>query len=267
MRKLMLLLACLMTCAALAVADDKKDDKKDDKTKSEPIVKPTSLAVYRKIDTKMFQFGFGSDQTNVTFLLRYPGKQLLGVDQSSELKSLKDDKDNSLVDDKGFFKVNFSTYPQIAKDRSAMLVSINAYNRAPGKGASKVLVKGDLMVLCGTDEKSEEVKKFEFKDKEEAKAGDFKLKVTQEKGFGSQGATFSLISPTNAIKGLVVKDADGKDVEVYAGAPFPSAPKEFTVTYTLQKPLKEGKVTITYFTKSEKVKVPIDLSVGIGLSD
>jgi len=263
MRKVLLLSACLVACAALAVADDKKDDK----TKSEPTAVPTSIAVSRKVDTKQFQFGFGSDQTNVTFLLRYPGKQLLGVDQSSELKSLKDDKGNSLVDDKGFFKLNFSTYPQIAKDRTAMLVSVNAYNKAPGKGATKVLLKGDLMVLCGTDEKSEEVKKFEFKDKGEAKAGDFKLKVTQEKGFGNQGATFSLVSPTNAIKSLVVKDADGKDVDVYAGAPFPSAPKEFTVTYTLQKPVKEGKVTITYFTKSEKVKVPIDLSVGLGLGD
>jgi len=264
MRKLMLLSACLVACAALAVADDKKDDK----TKSEPVITPTGLAVYRKIDTKMFQFGLSNDQTNVTFLLRYPGKQLLGVDQSSELKSLKDDKGNSLVDDKGFFKVNFSTYPQIAKDRSAMLVSVNAYNRAPAKGATKVLIKGDLMILCGTDEKSEEFKKFEFKDKGEAKAGDFKLKVTQEKGFGNQGATFTLITPTKDIKGIVVKDADGKEVETYGGGtPFPSAPKEFSSTYTLQKPLKEGKVTVSYFTKSEKVKVPVDLNVGIGLGD
>src|SRR5262249_24596487 len=162
------------------------------------------LAVDRKIDTTKFQFGLNSDQTNVTFLLRYPGKQLLRVDQSSELKSMKDDKGNSLVDDKAFFKVNFGTYPQIAKDRTAMLVTVNAYNRAPGKGATKVLIKGDLMVVYGTDEKSEEVKKFEFKDKEEAKVGDFKLKVTQEKAsFGNQGATFSLISPTKDIKSLV----------------------------------------------------------------
>jgi hypothetical protein len=259
MRKLMLLSACLVACAALAVADDKKDDK----TKSEPTVSVTMLSVNHKLDQKLFSFS--SDSTSLSLLLRYPGKQLLGVDQSSEVKSLKDDKGNSLIDDKGFFKVNFGTYPTIAKDRSAMVVYLSSFNKAPGKGATKVLLKGDLMVLCGTDEKSEEVKKFEFKDKGEGKAGDFKLKVTQEKGFGNQGASFTLISPTKDVKGLVVKDADGKEVEVYAGMPFSSAPKEFSIAYTLQKPVKEGTVTITYFTKSEKVKVPVDLSVGIDL--
>src|SRR5262249_3237935 len=173
MRKLMLLSACLMACAALAVADDKKDDK----TKSEPTITLTSLSVNRKLDQKLF--AYSSDSTNLGLLLRYPGKQLLGVDQSSEAKSLKDDKGNSLIDDKSCFKVNFGTYPQIARDRSAMLVYVNSFNRVPAKGATKVLLKGDLMVLCGTDEKSEEIKKFEFKDKEEGKAGDFKLKVTQ----------------------------------------------------------------------------------------
>jgi len=265
MRKLMLLSACLVACAAVAVADDK--DKKEDKTKSEPTVTATTLSVTRKLDQKMFAFAY-SDSTNVTLLVRYPGKQLLGVDQSSELKSLKDDKGNSLIDEKGFFKVNFSPYPTIAKDRSAMLVYVNAYNKVPAKGATRLTIKGDLMVVCGTGEKSEEIKKFEFKDKEEAKAGDFKLKVTQEKTFNTQGATVALTSPTKDLKGLVIKDADGKEVEVYGGGtPFSNNPKEFTFNYTLLKPLKEGKVTISYFTKSEKVKVPVDLDVSVGLGD
>jgi len=266
MRKLMLLSACLTVCAALAVADDKKDASKD-KTKSEPTLTPTALSVLRKVDTKQFRFGLNTDQTNVTFMVQYPGKQLLGVDASSTLSSLKDDKGNSLIDDKGFFKTNFNTYAQVANDRTAMLVSVNAFNKAPGKGASKVLVKGDLVVLCGTDEKSEEFKKVEFKDKGEVKAGDFALKVTQEKGFGNQGATFSLISPSNAVKKLVVKDADDKEVELYPGNTFASSPKEFTTVYTLTKPLKEGKATVTYFAKTEKATVPVDLSVGVGLGD
>jgi len=260
MRKLTCLAVCLGLCAALASADDKTTDK----TKSEPTLKPMSVSVMRKADTKQFPFVAGSDQTIVSFLLSYPGKPLLGVDPSSKLDSIKDDKGNSLIDDKGFFKLNFNTYPQIAKDRSAMIVSVNAFNRMPGKGASKVLLKGDPVVVYGTDEKSEQFKTFEFKEKGEAKAGDFQLKVTMEKGFGNQGASFSLTSPSNGIKSLVVKDADGKEVDVYASGTFGFG-KQFTTNYTLQKPLKEGSVTVHYFAKSEKVTVPVDLSVGLSL--
>jgi hypothetical protein len=269
MRKLLLLSACLVTCAALAFADDKdkKDEKKEDKTKSEPTAVATEIAVNRKLDPKLFMYASGNDQTRVTFMLRYPGKQFLGVDATSKLATMKDDKDNSLLDPKSFFQTNFSTFPQIAMDRSAMLVSINAYGKAPGKGATKVLIKGDLVVVCGIDEKTEEVKKFEFKDKGEAKAGDFKVTVNREKGaFGAEGPEFTLTSKIRGVKSVVIKDADDKVAELFPRGSFGGG-DNWSFSYALKKPLKEGKVLITYFSKEEKVKVPIDLSVGIGLGE
>jgi len=266
MRQLLLLSACLFLGAALAVADEK--DKKDDKTKSEPTVVPTEIAVNRKADSKQFPYAFPVDNTRVTFLLKYPGKQFLGVDPSSKLTTLKDDKGNSLMDEKQAFAANFGTYPQIALDRTAMLVMVSAYGKAPGKGATKLILKGDLVVVCGTDEKSEELKKFKFEAKAKAKAGDFEVTVTQEKGGfdGKEGPQFTMISKTRAIKSFVVKTGDGKSAEVYPRGWFPSGDK-WTFNYALAKPLEEGSITVTYFAKEEKVKVPIDLTVGLGLSD
>jgi len=137
MRQSLLLSACLVIGATSALADDK--DRKDDKTKSEPTAVAVELQVTRKLDQKQFQYLNAADSTRLVFVLRYPGKQLLGVDQSSRVTSLKDDKGNSMADEKSSFPPNFSTYPQVALDRSALLVTVGAYNRAPGKGATKLL--------------------------------------------------------------------------------------------------------------------------------
>jgi len=269
MRQWLLLSACLFLGAALAVADDKdkKDDKKDDKTKSEPTVVPTEIAVNRKLDNKQFPYSFNADNTRVSFLVKYPGKQILGVDSTSKLASMKDDKGNSLIDEKSSFQPNFSPYSQVAQDRTAVLVSVGTYGKAPGKGATKVTVKGDLVLSCGTDEKSEKSEKFKFEAKAKAKAGNFEVTVVQEKGgFGSEGPLFSMSSKTRAVKSFVVKDGDGKAVELFARGWFGNN-DNWTFNYALAKPLEEGTIHVTYFSKEEKVKVPIDVTVGLGLGE
>jgi hypothetical protein len=266
MRRL-LLSACLLACAAVALADDKdKKDRKDDKTKSEPTVVPVEIAVSRGLG-KEYPFQYQNDNTRLVFLLRYPGKQMLGVDfTAGKVKSFEDDKGNSLLDDKNKFSANFNTYGAALKDRAAMLLTVAAYGKAPGKGATKVRVKGEAVIRCGTDEKTEATKKFKFEAKAKATAGDFEIAVTSEKGFGNQGPTFTMTGKTNAIKSFVVKDGEGKEVEVYVGFGF-GTPEKWTSNYSLAKPLAEGTIHVTYFSKEEKVKVPIDLSIGLGVGD
>jgi hypothetical protein len=263
MRKLLLLSACLMACAALALADDKKDEKKEDKTKSEATITPSELAISRKVESKLPYGGF-SDGTRVSFILTYPKKHLLGVDKTSKMASMKDDKDNSLIDDKQQFSGGFSEFAQVAEDGSAMLVTASAFLKAPGKGATRILIKGDLVVLCGADEKTVESKKIEFKEKTKGKAGDFDVEVTREKdGFGADGPGFTVTTKSRGMRSLVVKDADGKSVEVLKRGWYGGDQR--TYNYALAKPLKEGTIHVTYFSKEEKVKVPIDLSVGLDL--
>ena len=58
-----------------------------------------------------------------------------------------------------------------------------------------------------------------------------------------------------------MSDADGKEVEVQSFPPT-HFNKQWTKGFTLPKPPKEGKVNITYFSKEEKLKVPVDVAVG-----
>jgi len=252
-----------MACAALAPADDKdsKDKKKDDRTKSEPTVVATYFGVSRKLDVKEFPRDAPySGNTYVTFLMRYPGKALLEIDQSGSKVSMKDDKGNVLLDEKSApqDRVRLSS---ISEDRTAMTMTVSSTGKTPGKGATKVMLKGALIVLCGLDEKTAVTKPFAFEDKAEKKLGDLTLTVQRD----DNGLRLNLQSKTRGIKRFAV-EAGGKTTDMKPGSWFTGS-ESSSFTYYLDRSVKEGNVTITYYSKEEKVKVPLDLSVGASLGD
>jgi len=260
MRKWLLLSATLVAIASLSFADDK--EKKEDKTKSEPTVTPYSVSITGKLDQKVFPYS-GADMTTLAFAVSVPKKPLLGVDmEGSKVDKFQDDKGNSLIEGRGFFQQQ-----GISPDRSAMLVGVYVYNKRPGKGASKLTLKGELSLAYGTDEKSEEMKKVKFEAKNTAKAGDFEVTVTQEKGtFGVEGPMFTLKSKTRAIKGVTIKDGEGTEYEVQSYGTFGGFQQEWTTSFAVKKAIKEGTITVHYYSKEEKVKVPVDLTVGLDLN-
>jgi hypothetical protein len=257
-------LAALALALGLAVCLGLGGASADDKTKAEKAtVEAVSMQVTRKLDAKKFPFSGASVSLNAQ--ITYPGKQILAVDNSSALTEFRDDKDTDFIKAAGFFKPTFRQ-SQLATDRSGVIVTASVFNAEPARGASKIQVKGKVVLVCGIEEKNTEEKEVEMKDKAEATLGDFALKVTQEKGFGGAGATFSISSSKPTLKTVTVKDAEGKAVETMTfGSPFLGFDKKWTVSYTLRKPVTKVKVTVTYFDKEEKVTVPVDLAVGVGL--
>jgi hypothetical protein len=253
MKRLLAGLAALVLWAAGAGAGG--DATKPGKTTIEPVY----FSASRKLDDK--KFGFSSESTSFQFVLAVPGKQFLGVEPTSKISELKDDKGTSLLST-GFIQSNFAMN-RIATDRSAMVVGIYS-NVAPAKGASKIHLKGNLVVRCGLEEKSTDEKEVELKDKAEAKMGDYTLKVTQEKGFGGFGGMFSITGTSPNIKSVSVKGDDGTAVEVITGFSTGFG-TSWTTNYTLRKPVKKGKISVTYFSKDEKVTVPVDITIGLGL--
>jgi hypothetical protein len=260
LRRMVILTVALAFSAALAFADDTV---KDDKTKGKVTIEPSSLNVSRKLDENNFGL-FSTDSTRIEILVNAPGKYLIGVDKSSKLTTFADDKGNSLINDKDFSRPNFANFPRYGKDRTSMLLSLSSFSRAPVKGATKVVVKGDLVVVSGLEEKTTEATKVEFKDKSETKIGDFKLRVNREKSFEGSGPAIQLTGKLRGIKGITVLGDDGKEVEVFAGGST-SGDENHTHYYNIRKPLKEGKVKVTYFSKEELIKVPVDLAIGAGL--
>jgi hypothetical protein len=263
-RRLALLMAGLFFCATLVMADEEKTaEKKKDPTKPvKATIEATSLSVSKKLDEKNWQWPMFS-QTSLQLMVSVPDKQLLGVDASSSVSEFKDDKKNSLLSTNAFFKTNFNTYATISKDRKALLVNVGS-NVTPGKGASRITLKGNLVVRCGLDEKSTKAKDVEIKDKAEEKIGDFTLTVTQAKGFGTWGGSFNIKADKPTIKSITFKDADDKDVEVAGGVPY-NFGNVWTYSFTLKKQVEKGKITITYFSKEEKVTIPVEVSIGAGL--
>jgi hypothetical protein len=103
-------------------------------------------------------------------------------------------------------KVTTSLDPQLAR--------LDNGNAAPAKGASKIVLKGNLVMTCGVGEKTSEEKEVELKAHTEAKIGDITLKVTEEKGLGGSGAHFTVTPAGHVLKAVNFKDADGKPVDV-----------------------------------------------------
>lgn len=253
--------AVLVALALIARADDEAAKA------PKPTLEPVSLMVSRKLKDKE---PTTSSYTTLSLRLAHPGKYILGLDPASKVSEMKDDKGNSLLGD-GAFKPNFYASSSATKDRSAILVTVSTYAGNPAKGSSKVIVKGDIVLRCGLDAKSTEEKDVEFKvhkkDDADTTVGDFALRVTAEKGFGfNAGAVFTLTTEKPGIKAISVKDEDGNSIEAvfsYSSPIFNT--KKTTYHYTLSRQVKKGKITITYFNKEEKVTVPVDLSVGVGL--
>jgi hypothetical protein len=237
----------------------------DDKTKQvKATVEGTMLQVNKKLDQKNYPFSGAS--VSLSALVSLTGKQILSVDSAaSKLTEFRDDKDTDFLKAAGFFKPSFRQNA-LATDRASVVVGVGVFGTGPAKGASKILVKGSLVLICGTDEKTTDEKEVEMKDKAEATVGDFSIKVTQEKGFGGSGASFTITANSPSLKTVNVKDADGKTVETMTfGAPFQNFDKKWTASYTLKKVVAKPKISITYFSKEEKVTVPVDLGVGVGL--
>jgi hypothetical protein len=234
----------------------------DDATKpSKSTVEAVSLNLIKKLDDK--NFPFTASATAIDVLVSNQDRRFLGVDPSSEVTEFKDDKGTSLMKSDFFVKTSFGSTPRLALDRRSVVVNVNSH-LLPAKGATKLHLKGNLVLIAGIDEKSTDEKELEMKTNSEAKVDDFTLKVTMDKGFAGSGGTFTVKSSRPNVKGVSVKDAAGKAVEVSQGY-FYGFGKNWIYSYTLKKPMSKVKIAVTWFSKEEKVKVPVNLEVSLGL--
>lgn len=256
------MLACLAVCVALCLSAGRAADEKkaDDKAK----VEAASLSVIKKLDPKDFPFQPGS--TTLGVHVTHAGKHILNIDESSSVSSFKDDKGTNLVGTGFGAKARFNTYGMYSKDRSGVVVTVYG-GTAPAAGASKVTLKGSLVLVCGTDAKNAKEAEMDVKINEEKKVDDFAIKVTFVPMGAFGGPTFTVTSPKNNVKGLVLKDADGKDVPLNGGGtPFYNfGTKQWSSSFYAMKKVDKVKATVNYFAKEEKVTVPVDVTTGLSL--
>jgi hypothetical protein len=258
MNRILFTLFCLfLICARGSAADD-------DKTKAS--VKVIGLDIHRTNENEqILTFNPG---TTVEVLLTQPGKSILSIDpKASRLASITDDKKTDLTKTKSAFGRDWlnAAFLRFNKDNSQCVFQIYAPS-TPAEGASKIMIKANFAVIVGKEEKTAEQKNVTLKVGEKAKLD--AIAMTVEKGFGDgKQVTVSFITPERSIKSLEFIDSKGKAIPSIfpnTNPTFANGKGQFQTSCSL--PVQTAPVTIkaTYFSKTETVNVPVDLSFGLG---
>lgn len=250
-RRLAFFLAAL-TFATSLTAEEKKGPKAS--------LQVVQLHVSRKPPTDRFG-PRGTDSVGVEFLVRIPGKHPLRVDDTSKVTVFGDERGNSLKS----VNTRFRRSVRVSKTLQSIIVSVFEYTRVP-PGATRLVLAGNLVLVCGTDQKTTPETAVEFKEKSETKVGDLVFRVTKAKGFGVKGPEIMVTGKFADIKTLTIKGNDGKEAVAYTSGSRWEPNGAYTRAYSLKDPIEQGKVKVTYFAREEKVTVPTDLSIGVGLS-
>jgi hypothetical protein len=214
-----------------------------------------------------------SQGTTLKLLLSLPGKQIVAIDQSAcKLASFADDKRTDLNDAKtaaSDFGAPWVTdvFGDISKDGQFCAVIVRAPG-VPADGATKIILKASLVMLCGTDEKTAEAKDIPLKLGTKTKLGPVQLAIEKERFGGGKGWQFTLTTPeVNQVKRFTVVGVDGKGIKSepvgsVSGTVFGKSRHEYF--FSLEGHAERATVRIVYFNKMESVTVPLDLQVGVG---
>jgi hypothetical protein len=263
MRRFLLTLSLLALIASTTAAGEKK---------TAPKIRVVGIQVLKpKADDKDLWFEFFSPSTLIQVIIELPDKAMLDIDRgASKLTSFQDDKKTDLSKSKNpilgpFGQSHWLQHTTIGKDKKRCLLRVWGGN-APTEGAGKVNLKALVAVQCGTSEKTAEQKEFALKKGNKEKMGPLSLEAMPAPfGPGRWQLTFKSEHPR--IKQVECFDAEGKPLKVEPGFSFTGGFGKPVHQATYLVPTKQDTLSIkvTYFDKVEEVKVPIDVSVGLGL--
>jgi hypothetical protein len=255
MYRVLALIPAVLTCTALALAQDEKP---------KVSFKPTAVSILRAMDKNEFPAYGRTNQTQTQFKLTVPGRKLVRIDEAkSKLTTFEDDKGNSLIDPKDFNPSHFRTWI-VSENRENMMVNVDSYSRIPGEGAGKILVKGELVIVCGLAEKTTPEVKFDFTKKADIPLGDLTLRIDPAKKTFSPGY-FEMIGEARAIIDLTLLGDNGKKVIAYPCIGPDYSPGARTHKWLTPEKVTAGRLKLTYYSKEESLTVPVDLVFNLGL--
>lgn len=134
-------------------------------------------------------------------------------------------------------------------------------NVLPAAGATRLLVKGSLALRIASDEKVVEEKNFKLQAGAMVKLGPVEVSGID---FRNDQTYVSVYYTNNVLKSIQFLDKDEK-VLPSERAGHGGFGVRFHETFALQGKVERVTVRITYFSKTETVMVPLDVSVGLGL--
>jgi hypothetical protein len=195
--------------------------------------------------------------TGAYLFIQVPGKHIVAIDTAATKLALTDDKGTDLAPPKTLPGPGIPTDPSRQQARLYVLGS-----KAPAAGATRVRVKGELVLLCGTAEKTATAEKFAVRDKEKVEVGpaSFEVAVVKDR------PTLILKAASASVRSVAFTGADGKPLSVGGAINLGAPGGKVTQTATFLLPTKAESVGIkvTYYETVESVKLPVDTDTGVG---
>lgn len=205
--------------------------------------------------------------TRVVARLEVPGRTIVALDtKNSTLDNFTDDKKTDLLP---------APAAGALPNRLALPIAVHtdgldskpgdvAFHGpvCPAKGATKVHLKGTVVVLLGKEEKEVEKKDVVLKDGAELGFGNLKA-PTNSLGLST---TLTYVGE-KPIKSVTLIDADGKEIScrTLRNSTNLLAKTPYRASILANGKVEKCTVRIKYFDAVEELKVPVDLEVGPGL--
>lgn len=214
----------------------------------------------------------------------------------SRLTSLKDDRGTDLTPKADDPHTRSIGWDFIAKDGRSMSFCFQNSEAVPAKGATKIIARAELALVCGSDLKTAEQKNVPLLNGTAVNVGPLTMKIvevedlkdgTKEKekdpAFGRrvrmEGAKMSFRLTTgekskgsymDCIHRITFLDAEGKEVRHESHGSWSIRgvrPEKVTYMreYELARKVDTLTIRISRFDKVEKVIVPVEVSAGVGL--
>jgi hypothetical protein len=201
-------------------------------------------------------------------------------DEKSKIISFADDKGTDLLSksDKSKSKpgaVQFSFTPRLradfAEDRHAGLIHATAPQR-PVAGATKITLKADVVIKCGTGEKTAEQADIKFEKGTKITAGPVPMTIEQVEPSSfnddyKMTVTLQAKAKLDSIKKIAFFDASGKEIKSTKGGESSftfAGSTQVDRGYMLAEKVDSATIKITYFEKLEDVVVPVEITTGVG---
>jgi hypothetical protein len=209
-------------------------------------------------------------QLDLSLAVTVPGKKLIGIDRkASPLTKFADDRGTDLSGGK---PISLGMVPQINPDGSLLLATLFSRTRLAAD-ARRVIVEGEITAVCGSVPATATLKDLDVKVaggfrlgdemKARGKIADFPVRVTRA-GL-ARTPQVMIDAPDQRITRVVRIDADGGAIQLKRVARSNTADGGVSQHYALDKSVEKATIQITYYTKVERVKIPVALKIGPGL--
>lgn len=213
-----------------------------------------------------------SEGVSLTAVLHLPQQFIVGIDpKQCTVESLTDDKNTDLTKSAGRDFGPPHTDAMASSTSGKFVMVVFSARGFPARAAAKVRLKGKIAVMVGKEEKT--IRKAEISLMKGVELGIGTLSISNLKVNGKNvfPGTSVVYKGNRPLKKVVFLDPDANDAEIRQSPSdlsflSRSGVEDFSTSFYFHKPVID-RLTIeaTYFQTVEKIMVPIDIEVGLGL--